>query len=698
MTRVNTNVGSLIAQTRLNRTQNDLQTSLTRLSTGLRINSGKDDPAGLIASEALRSDITSINKALSNTQRANQIIGTADSALGQVSSLLNDVRGLVTEAANNGALSDSEIAANQLQVDSSLEAINRIAQTTTFQGRKLLDGSLDFLSTAGTNFSKLSDLKINQANLGASGSVSVSVNVATAATKAEVSLTIPAATAAANATADLTLSHSAVQATGGTVNVGGGFTLVAQAGGDADGAEGNEAANIAITYGAGSASTSYDATTNTLSVSLTQASGVATVSDLQAAINAGSDFTASAGTGATAISATTGTITGLSGGRDAGSATIAVTADASGTAANGVTVTLSEDASITSGTAEASTVGGNIVVKVNGSVSYSAIATAINGLNGYSATTTASSGEQLYVDSLDTPPGASTLAGGVAATGGLAQNVVFSLSGKTGSETFNFKSGSSISNLADAINLVKDSTGVEANINGTSLELTSSEYGSSSFVNLEVISEGTGGTITSALSGASKTRDTGTDVVATINGLSAKGDGNTLSINTSTLSVSTDVEATFTGTAAFTITGGGAMFQLGPEVVSNQQARLGIMAVSTGKLGGVSGRLYQLGSGESLSLKNNAAGASKVIEETIEKVSSLRGRLGAFQRTTLDSNSISLSDTLSNLTDAESSIRDADFAKESAALTRAQILVQSGTSVLGIANQSSQSVLSLLRQ
>ena len=195
MTRVNTNVGSLIAQTRLNRTQNDLQTSLTRLSTGLRINSGKDDPAGLIASEALRSDITSINKALSNTQRANQIIGTADSALGQVSSLLNDIRGLVTEAANNGALSDSEIAANQLQVDSSLEAINRIAQTTTFQGRKLLDGSLDFLTTAGSNFSRLSDLKINQANLGASGSVSVSINVATAATAGASNLTSWAPTA-----------------------------------------------------------------------------------------------------------------------------------------------------------------------------------------------------------------------------------------------------------------------------------------------------------------------------------------------------------------------------------------------------------------------------------------------------------------------------------------------------------------------
>jgi flagellin len=96
-------------------------------------------------------------------------------------------------------------------------------------------------------------------------------------------------------------------------------------------------------------------------------------------------------------------------------------------------------------------------------------------------------------------------------------------------------------------------------------------------------------------------------------------------------------------------------------------------------------------------LKSDSAGAAKVINEVIEKVASLRGRLGAFQRTTLESNSVSLSDTLSNLTEAESSIRDADFAKETAGLTRAQILVQSGTAVLGIANQSSQSVLGLLR-
>src|SRR3954471_9618741 len=128
MTRINTNVSSLVAQKSLSRSHDQLQQALTRLSTGLRINVGKDDPSGLIASEVLRSDIVSVQKGISNSERANQLIATADSALGQVSSLLNDIRGLVSEAANTGALSEDQIAANQLQIDSSLEAIDRISQ------------------------------------------------------------------------------------------------------------------------------------------------------------------------------------------------------------------------------------------------------------------------------------------------------------------------------------------------------------------------------------------------------------------------------------------------------------------------------------------------------------------------------------------------------------------------------------------
>jgi flagellin len=148
---------------------------------------------------------------------------------------------------------------------------------------------------------------------------------------------------------------------------------------------------------------------------------------------------------------------------------------------------------------------------------------------------------------------------------------------------------------------------------------------------------------------------------------------------------------------SFAINGGGAVFQLGPQVVSNQQARIGIGSVNTAELGGSDGRLYQLRSGNDSDLATDPNTATLIVDAAINKVTTLRGRLGAFQRTTLETNIASLADTVTNLVDAESSIRDADFAAETARLTRAQILVQSGTQVLAIANQNPQNVLALLR-
>ncbi len=142
MIAINTNVSSLIARTSLGRSNADLQVAMTRLSTGLRINSGKDDPAGLIASEMLRSEIRNVEKAISNTERANQIIATAEGGLQEISNLLNDIRALITEAANTGGLTADEIAANQAVVDESLDAISRITDTVKFQGKGLLDGSM----------------------------------------------------------------------------------------------------------------------------------------------------------------------------------------------------------------------------------------------------------------------------------------------------------------------------------------------------------------------------------------------------------------------------------------------------------------------------------------------------------------------------------------------------------------------------
>lgn len=185
MTRINTNVSSLNAQKSLARSYDDLNQALTRLSTGLRINTGKDDPAGLIASEMLRSDIVGVQRGISNSHRANEMIATADSAIGQVSTLLNDIRGLVTEAANSGAMSPEMIAANQLQIDSSLEAIDRIAQTTEFQGAKLLDGTLAF-TTRDVMREQITELRIDQANLGSQEELDVTVDVVGVAEKAKL--------------------------------------------------------------------------------------------------------------------------------------------------------------------------------------------------------------------------------------------------------------------------------------------------------------------------------------------------------------------------------------------------------------------------------------------------------------------------------------------------------------------------------
>ena len=176
---VASNPTALSAQFQLTRNMGALGDTLTRLSTGLRINSGKDDPAGLIASELLRAQITGTTQAITNTQRANGLIATADSSLGQIGNLLNDIKGLVVEAAQTGTMTAAQLEANQLQVDAALNSIDRIARTTNYGGKKLLDGSLDF-RTAGRS-AGVGNLQINSANFGTASAIGVNVNVTQAA-------------------------------------------------------------------------------------------------------------------------------------------------------------------------------------------------------------------------------------------------------------------------------------------------------------------------------------------------------------------------------------------------------------------------------------------------------------------------------------------------------------------------------------
>lgn len=185
MSRINTNVAALTAQRGLHTSQGKLNSTLERLSTGLKINRGADDPSGLIASESLRSEISGINQAIDNGQRANNVISTAEAALSEVSSLLLNIKGMVVQSANSGALTPDEIEANQLQVDSAVQSITRISNTTTFAGLRLIDGSMDYL-TSGASTSAFNSLRINQANFGTATQIPVNVEVITSAQHAEV--------------------------------------------------------------------------------------------------------------------------------------------------------------------------------------------------------------------------------------------------------------------------------------------------------------------------------------------------------------------------------------------------------------------------------------------------------------------------------------------------------------------------------
>ncbi|MEM1027760.1 MAG: flagellin, partial [Planctomycetota bacterium] len=145
-------------------------------------------------------------------------------------------------------------------------------------------------------------------------------------------------------------------------------------------------------------------------------------------------------------------------------------------------------------------------------------------------------------------------------------------------------------------------------------------------------------------------------------------------------------------------TGGGANFQIGPQLNILQQVGFGIQSEAASNLGDTTvGFLNSITTGGDNSLVGGKTReASEIIDESIDQIAQLRGRLGAFERNTLQTAVRATGITLENLTASESSIRDTDFAAETAELSRAQILQQAGTSTLGIANSNAQNVLSLL--
>ncbi len=516
MSRINSNVPSLIAQANLNRANSDLDVRLQRLATGLRINRGKDDPAGLIVSQRLGSEINGLEQAVRNSERASSVIGTAEASLAEVSDLLNSIKGLIVEAANTGAVSSEERRANQLQIDSAIESITRISNSASFGGLKLLNGELDYV-LSGLNSASISKATVLGANLAGQSSLAVKVDTVVSAQ-----------------TAGLFLRGD---------QTGGGFGV-----------------------------------------------------------------------------------------------------------------------------------------------------------------------------------------------GQFLSSVTLEVAGPKGVQTLQILSGQTFTQAINAINTFKATTGLSASFlgatSGNGLVFSSVEYGSNAFVSVSRIGGPTGGGffqtykfannatppgsafVVDAQIGSANfviaNRDEGRDVSAIVNGALGTGNGLKLTLPSTTLSLELILGKAFAttlgSTTTFSITGGGALYQLGGNINSSQQLHLALPSITASRLGGtlINGTLQFLSSVASGGANDlntaNFENASNVIITAIDEVSLLRGRLGALEKNTLDTNVRSVQAAIENLSASRSRIRDADFAVESSELTRGQILANASTSTLALANQRAQNVLQLLRQ
>src|SRR5690554_3462060 len=137
---INTNIASLNAQRNLAASQGDANVALQRLSSGLRINSAKDDAAGLAISERFQSQISGLNQAQRNANDGISLAQTAEGAMDEITNNLQRIRELAVQAANaTNSISDRQ-ALNQ-EVQQRIEEINRIASQTSFNGLKVLDGT-----------------------------------------------------------------------------------------------------------------------------------------------------------------------------------------------------------------------------------------------------------------------------------------------------------------------------------------------------------------------------------------------------------------------------------------------------------------------------------------------------------------------------------------------------------------------------
>jgi len=717
---INTNLKALAAQASMSGVEKKMQASMERLSTGLRINSAKDDAAGLAISNRMTSQIRGYAVAIRNSNDGISMTQTAEGALGQVTDMLQRMRELAVQA-GNGAMSSSDRSSLQLEIDQMKQQINNVATTTNHNNIKLLDGSAGKIALqTGVNSGDTMTIGFDSVK---TKDIGVGSQVSLSSVGAKYDNSVGAATAS------ITQGTSGALFNGDLI-VNGVVVAASLASDDKVSSDGKEASAIAkaaainrVTSQSGVTATVGKTTTYGTAMVTTNAplSSYFSVNGWDTAtITIGTDLeinrmmvsnainNISEQTGVRAINThddTQGIVLQAADGRNIqiNLATDATTDFAAGDIGIGDTGTYL-------GTYDLSTKDGSPITltsETDGKIENSGLS---QGTYQPSLATMVSMPRNIAAVGI-APNTATTgvLEGDTLSINGVGINAAIG-SDDTASNTFatsSTKAASAIA-IAAAINKISSLTGVRAVAQANIIQGTGFDPGVVTDLNINGVS------IEIAL-GLTSNRD---DVMTAINkyagqtGVVASAFGAGVQLTAAdgrNISIGSTGAAAALGLADQTIGTGttGALAVTYYSKVSLQSDKSFTVESGSGgnsnfnKLGFTRGTFGGVDNGSkvadvTVSTQAEATAALVTIDSALEKISSMQARAGAYQNR-LESVVNNLTESNQNMSASRSRILDTDYATETTSLARSQIISQAATAMLAQANQSAQSVLSLLK-
>jgi flagellin len=748
--RINHNISSLDAWRNLTNTTRKMGITMEKLSSGYRVNRAADDPAGLVISEQFRAQIAGLNRAVQNSEGSINMIQTAEGALNEINNLLVSMRELAIHAANEGFNDTNQLAADQAEITNAISTITRISSNTQFGTKKLLDGSA--ANVAAITSGNTSRISLNDSQLAAGVHSITSVKLTESTATVDTSSFGLSTPASPYNLSDGVHNIDVIQASAGAAKTGNAISALDAWGNGlsvtATAASIREAyvrsatgmttvANLiqhTVTFQvnyqqAGSNPVGMQTITVRTDAVASSALAANIVSKLNDAINANTFLAGkvlatvdenagaadairirSTGTG-TQYSVAVGSVTATNASINTALSGLANQNDR-GRSGNQISITAQFASSSTLIDAFSRT--RTFAIGTGTFTTLSALAATING--------------KMTLDSIfgtynDTAAGeAQKVYATVVTAGGLSYLKLYT--SDEGSK-FSLKvndTGGTATSLNNALSLTSDTianTGTDAivrfdgfnnTINDVRYFYTAASYNES--VNLYTsadteargsvsfdrsMAQSNGGVLVGNMLLTVKARtynvqlDGGASAVVT-------GGRNGIVFNSQrdqSISVNLSLKSEG-GTEQLYVTDRSLVFQIGANV--GQTVKIGLENLSADYLArGLSNNMFDNLAEIDVTTAAGAQDAQSLIDKAISEVTNIRGKLGSFQKNTLESNLTNLRIAAQNLTASESTIRDTDMAKEMSEFVRYQILMQAGTAMLAQGNQAPQVVLSLFQ-